>query len=152
MTKQELTQEEIREKAQEAFRNHLKHLSSGDAEAWVNVWQEDGVLEFPYGPPGFPAFKKGKADLFEHAQYFLKSFEVQFTDLVFHLTIDPELVVAEFKSVGKHRETGNSYDQAYINVVHTRDGLIARYRDYWNPLVVIESFGSANDAVPASDK
>lgn len=150
--KQELTQEEIRERAQDAFRNHLKHLSGGDIEAWVNLWQEDGVLEFPYGPAGFPEMKKGKADLFDYMQNFPKHFEVQFKDLEFHLTVDPELVIAEFKSVGKHRETGNPYNQTYISVVQTKDGLITRYRDFWNPLVAIESVGSVNDAVRFSDQ
>ncbi|MGD0032269.1 hypothetical protein SLT67_12965 [Paenibacillus illinoisensis] len=50
MTNQMMTQEEVevvRERAQQAFRNHLKHLSGGDIKAWVDLWEENGVLEFP---------------------------------------------------------------------------------------------------------
>ncbi|MCK9861806.1 nuclear transport factor 2 family protein [Paenibacillus sp. ATY16] len=141
------SQETIREQAQETFRNHLKHLSGGNIEAWVDLWQEDGVLEFPYGPAGFPDRKQGKAELFEYMQNFPKHFEVEFTDLVFHPAQDPELTIAEFKSAGKHRETGNPYNQTYISVVRTKDGLIESYRDFWNPLVAIESVGSESDAV-----
>lgn len=147
MMNQELNQEAIRARAQEAFRNHLKHLSGGNIEAWVNLWHEDGVLEFPYGPDGFPKVKEGKAALFEYMQNFPKHFEVEFTGLEFHLTTDPELVIAEFKSTGKHRETGNPYNQTYISVVQTKEGLITHYRDFWNPLVAIESVGSVGDAV-----
>lgn len=153
MTNQMKTQEveAVRERAQQAFRNHLKHLSGGDIKAWVELWEENGVLEFPYGPAGFPDRKEGKAELYDYMQNFPKHFEVEFTDLEFHLTIDPELVVAEFKSVGKHRETGNPYNQTYISVVETKNGLITRYRDFWNPLVAIESVGSVNDAVRFSE-
>ncbi|MDP4099151.1 nuclear transport factor 2 family protein, partial [Paenibacillus sp. P96] len=68
-----------------------------------------------------------------------------------HLTVDPELVIAEFKSVGKHKETGKPYNQTYISVVETKDGKITRYRDFWNPLVAAESIGSLNDVVRFSE-
>ena len=30
--------------------------------------------------------------------------------------------------------TGAPYEQSYVSVLTVRDGLIVRYRDYWNPL------------------
>ncbi|WP_025692076.1 nuclear transport factor 2 family protein [Paenibacillus zanthoxyli] len=150
MNNNKLTAGAIRERAQETFRNHLKYLSGGDIEAWIGLWHEDGILEFPYGPAGFPEYKQGKADMYEYMLNFPKHFDVQFTDLEFHPAVDPELVIAEFKSTGKHRETGNPYNQTYISVVETKDGLITRYRDFWNPLVAIESTGSMNEAVQFS--
>lgn len=141
MTNQTLT---VRVRAQETFRNHLKYLSGGDIKAWVELWEENGILEFPYGPSGFPDKKTGKEELYDYMQSFPQHFDVQFTDLEFHETIDPELVIAEFKSVGKHRVTGNPYNQTYISIVETKDGLITRYRDFWNPLVAAESIGGAD--------
>ncbi|MGF7032381.1 hypothetical protein J2T17_003304 [Paenibacillus mucilaginosus] len=35
--------------------------------------------------------------------------------------------------------------------METKDALITRYRDFWNPLVAIESVGSVNDAVRFSE-
>ncbi|MGV3463685.1 MAG: nuclear transport factor 2 family protein [Heyndrickxia sp.] len=142
MENQALTVEEIRERAQEVFRNHLKHLTDGDINAWINLWAEDGVLEFPYAPKGYPDIMEGKADIYDYMKSFPKNFEIEFTDLIFHITEDPELVIAELNSVGKQRETGNPYNQTYISVVETKDGFITRYKDYWNPLVFIDSFGS----------
>lgn len=84
-------------------------------------------------------------------QNFPEHFEVEFTDLIFHPAQDPELMIAEFKSVGKHRETGNPYNQTYISVVRTKDGRIVNYRDFWNPLVAIESVGAVSDAVRFSE-
>jgi ketosteroid isomerase-like protein len=39
--------------------------------------------------------------------------------------------------------TGVAYDQTYISVVTLRDGRIARYKDYWNPLVALAALGGA---------
>ncbi len=67
-------------------------------------------------------------------------FDVEFVDLVFHDTVDPSLVIAEFRSVGTARPTGKPYEQTCISVVRTdADALITHYLDYWNPLVAIEA-------------
>lgn len=39
----------------------------------------------------------------------------------------------------------------HFSVVRTKDGLIESYRDFWNPLVAIESVGSMTDAVRFSE-
>jgi ketosteroid isomerase-like protein len=139
--KNELTQEQIRETAEGVFKDHLKHLSGGDIEAWTALWQPDGVLEFPYATPGFPTKTEGKDAIHDYMMNFPKHFNVEFYDLKFYPTADPELVIAEFKSRGTHLETGNPYNQTYISVVQTKDGLIQLYRDFWNPLVAMESIG-----------
>ncbi len=61
-----------------------------------------------------------------------------FTDLRIHETTDPETIVAEMRGVGRLVETGAPYDMTYIAVVTVRDGRITNYRDYWNPLAVLE--------------
>jgi uncharacterized protein len=35
---------------------------------------------------------EGKADIYDYMKSFPKNFEVEFTDLIFHITEDPELV------------------------------------------------------------
>jgi ketosteroid isomerase-like protein len=48
------TKEQIRNAAQQTFKNHLEFLSSGRIEEWVDLFKEDGILEFPYGLKIFP--------------------------------------------------------------------------------------------------
>jgi ketosteroid isomerase-like protein len=48
------TKEQIKDAAQTTFRNHLEFLSSGQIEKWVDLFDENGILEFPYGPSDFP--------------------------------------------------------------------------------------------------
>lgn len=126
-----LTQEGIRERAQDTFRNYLKHIAGGNIKAWVELWQEDGIFEFPYGPERSQEKKIGKSELYDYMKDFPKRFDVNFTELVFHPMTDPELVIAEFKAVGWHRETGSPHNQTYISVVETKDGFIKHYREFW---------------------
>ncbi|MEG3628071.1 nuclear transport factor 2 family protein [Streptomyces poriticola] len=137
----------VRAAAQQTFRDHLDHLSSGRIEEWVELFTEDGVLEFPYGPAGFPPSVTGKAELLAYMQNFPRHFDVEFTGPRFHETLDPALVVAEFSSVGTAISTGRPYHQRYISVVETRDGRISRYVDFWNPLVAAESLGEDTQGV-----
>lgn len=131
----------IRAGAQRAFENHLAYLSSGRIREWVDLFTEDGILEFPYGPKGFPAKVAGKEELYEYMKNFPEHFKVEFIDLHFHGTTDPALVIAEFKSRGTALGTGRPYDQTYISVVETKGGRISRYVDFWNPLVGMQALG-----------
>ncbi len=143
------TTEETRSKAQQTFLNHLEYLSSGRIDEWLALFAEDSVLEHPYGPEGYPK-KLDKAELTEYMPNFPKQFDVEFVDARFLETTDPSLVIAEFRSEGTALSTGNPYNQEYISVVETRDGLITRYVDYWNPLTLVKSLDtSANDAYGA---
>lgn len=142
-TAQNTDTDSVRAAAQQAFRNHLDHLSSGRIPEWVDLFTEDGVLEFPYAPKGFPTRTAGKAGLHEYMKNFPDHFKVEFIDLHFHETTDPSLVIAEFKSKGVALQTGRPYHQTYISVVETRDGRISRYVDFWNPLVGMEALGDS---------
>lgn len=134
------TQEQIRNAAQSTFKNHLSFLASGRIEEWVDLFKEDGILEFPYGPKDFPKLVSGKRELFAYMSNFPKHFKVDFHNLHFHATEDPALVIAEFTSDGYAIATGKPYIQKYISVVTTDEaGKIIRYVDFWNPLVALEA-------------
>ncbi len=137
------TKKQIREKAQTTFKNHLKYLSSGQIEQWVNLFIDDGVLEFPYGPKDFPKLVRGKTGLFEYMKNFPEHFKVTFKNLHFHPTEEPTLVIAEFESSGYAIGTGNPYNQKYISVVTTdTEGKMIRYVDFWNPMVAIDAINA----------
>ena len=134
------TKKQIREKAQTTFKNHLEYLSAGQIKEWVDLFIEDGVLEFPYGPADFPKLVQGKTDLYGYMKNFPEHFKVKFKNLRFHSTEEPTLVIAEFESSGYAISTGNPYLQKYISVVTTdTEGKIIKYVDFWNPMVAIEA-------------
>ncbi|MBP2336578.1 ketosteroid isomerase-like protein [Saccharothrix coeruleofusca] len=142
--------DQVRAAAQQAFRNHLDHLAAGRVAEWADLFTEDGVLEFPYAPKGYPTRLTGRRELLAHMANFAEQFRVRFTDLRFHETVDPSLVIAELKGEGLALKTNRSYDQSYISVVETSDGKISHYVDYWNPLAAIDALGGeADDMVSA---
>ncbi|GAA4273460.1 nuclear transport factor 2 family protein [Aquimarina gracilis] len=135
---------EIQNTAQQTFRSHLTYLSSGKIREWVNLFTENGILEFPYGPQGFPKKIEGKKALYEYMKNFPKHFKVEFINLFFHPTANPNLVIAEFESNGIALSTGNPYQQKYISIVKTTDeGKIFSYIDFWNPIVAMEALGTS---------
>ena len=126
--------------AQHTLAEHLRLTAAGRVDEWVTLFAPDAVLEFPYAPAGVPRRVTGRDALFAHMSHFPETFDVEFGDLVFHETVDPSLVIAEFRSTGTARPTGKPYEQTCISVVWTNDdALITHYLDYWNPLVAIEA-------------
>ncbi|RAJ05218.1 hypothetical protein LX64_02372 [Chitinophaga skermanii] len=137
------TNQEITALAQQAFKNHLEYLSSGRIPEWVDLFTENGVLEFPYGPADFPKKVTGKQELYDYMKNFPEHFSVTFQNLHFHETKEPTLVIAEFTSEGYALSTGKPYPQRYISVVTTTpEGKIARYVDFWNPMTALESINA----------
>ncbi|MGW0836728.1 nuclear transport factor 2 family protein [Streptomyces prunicolor] len=126
--------------AQHAVAEHLRLTAAGRTDEWVTLFAPDAVLEFPYAPDGVPRQVTGQDALLAHMRNFPETFDVRFVDLVFHETIDPRLVIAEFRSTGTALPTGKPYEQTCISVVRTdADARITHYLDYWNPLVAIEA-------------
>lgn len=133
--------------AQHAVKEHLRLVSSGRIEEWLDLFTPDGILEFPFAPAGVPTRVQGREALLAHMTHFPETFDVEFVDLAFHETTDPGRVIAEFRSVGRAAPTGKPYEQTCISVVYTdEEGRITRYIDYWNPLVAIEALTPDEDS------
>ncbi|MBY0412110.1 MAG: nuclear transport factor 2 family protein [Burkholderiaceae bacterium] len=131
--------------AQHALAEHLRLTALGRVDEWVKLFSPDAVLEFPFAPAGVPQRVTGRDALVAHMSNFPKIFDVEFVDLVFHETVDPSLVIAEFRSTGTALPTGKPYEQRCISVVRTNDeAVITHYLDYWNPLVAIEALTPQN--------
>ncbi|MTK04620.1 nuclear transport factor 2 family protein [Micromonospora sp. CP22] len=133
------TDQQSRARLQELFARNLDYLTEGRIREWVELFHPDGVLEFPYPPPGVRSRFVGHHELYEHMQDFPKQFDVRFSDLTFHETTDPDLVIAEFVGNGRGVVTKRPFHQVYISVVRYRDDRIVHFRDFWNPLVTIRT-------------
>ncbi|MFF5515404.1 nuclear transport factor 2 family protein [Streptomyces coeruleorubidus] len=121
------------------YRHSLRLLLEKDIDAWVGLWAEDGVMEFPFAPPGRPRRLEGKEAVAAYMRPYPDHIDLHdFPDLRIHRTTDPETIVAEMRGVGRLVKTDSPYDMTYVAVVTVRDGLIASYRDYWNPLALDE--------------
>ncbi|MER6784358.1 nuclear transport factor 2 family protein [Streptomyces sp. NPDC000658] len=121
------------------YRHSLRLLLDKDIPAWVALWAEDGLMEFPFAPDGWPRRLEGKEAITAYMRHYPGHIDLHdFPDLRIHQTTDPQTIVVEMRGVGRLVASDAPFDMTYIAVVTVRDGHITSYRDYWNPLAVQE--------------
>ncbi|MEV7905342.1 nuclear transport factor 2 family protein [Streptomyces anulatus] len=121
------------------FRHSLRLLLDKDIPAWVALWAEDGVMEFPFAPDGWPRRLEGKEAVAAYMRHYPDHIDLHgFPELRILQTTDPQTVVVEMRGVGRLVQSDAPFDMTYIAVVTVRDGHFTSYRDYWNPLAVQE--------------
>ncbi|MFE2164663.1 nuclear transport factor 2 family protein [Streptomyces sp. NPDC059447] len=119
----------------ELYRHGLTLLVAKDIPGWVDLWDENGVLEFPFAPPGRPERLVGRQAVWEYMRHYPEHIDIHdFPEVTIHRTTEPETIVVEMRAVGRLVETDSPYEMTYIAVVTVKGGLITTYRDYWNPL------------------
>ena len=108
-----------------------------DYDAFLDLFTDDIVFEFPYAQEPNPKRLDGKAALQQYLEKLEKVLEITaFTKPVIHVAAGASVFFAQFEASGSNLLTGGSYEQSYISVVEVQDGRIVRYQDYWNPLAV----------------
>lgn len=120
--------------------DHLA-LIGKDTEAWINLFAEDAVVEFPYASAlNTPERFEGKSAIYNY----MKKMVPQMQDLVFtnvreYQTSNPNVLIAEVHGEAKIVATGRHYRQDYVMRLETKDGKIVHYREYWNPVPFINA-------------
>ncbi|AUI59017.1 nuclear transport factor 2 family protein [Amycolatopsis sp. BJA-103] len=123
----------------ELFRHGLQLMLAGNIPGWIDLWAEDGTMEFPFAPEGWPERLADRAAIAAYMRDYPDHIELhEFPHLEIHQTTDPETIVVEMRAIGRLKQTGNPFDMTYIAVVTAQGGRFTSYRDYWNPLAVLE--------------
>ncbi|MFE2155833.1 nuclear transport factor 2 family protein [Streptomyces lavendulae] len=124
----------------ELYRHGLRLLLEKDIAGWVGLWAEDGVMEFPFAPEGWPVRLEGRRAVADYMRHYPDHIDLHdFPEVTVHRTTAPGTIVVEMRGVGRLVGTGRPFDMTYIAVVTVEDGLITSYRDYWNPLAVSQA-------------
>ncbi len=122
--------------------NAAAGLGRGDVSAWLDMFAEDGAMEFPFAPDGYPKQVRGKAALAAYLAGFPHRFRIdRVVTFVVHPVADPNLAIVEFSVEGTAIPTGRPYHQSYVGIITLREGKIVNYRDYWNPLTSLIALG-----------
>jgi ketosteroid isomerase-like protein len=121
---------------------HLERIGT-DIERWLELLAADAVVEFPYaGSLGIPPRLEGRDAIRRYFVETIAGFEgLTFTDVRTHVTSDPDVALVEVHGAAHITATGRRYEQDYVMLVKARQGRIALYREYWNPLPAIAAFG-----------
>jgi ketosteroid isomerase-like protein len=117
----------------------LQRVGDLDVEGALELLTEDVVLELPFRADGGPrTMQGGDARAFFRTLPHLLT-RLDFRDVVVHGAVPSGLVVAEYTSDGFTR-AGRGYSNAYVGFFTLRDGLIAGWREYFDPTVVAAAF------------
>ncbi|KYC40770.1 phenazine biosynthesis protein [Scytonema hofmannii PCC 7110] len=128
----------------EAFAAHLA-LVGKDIPAWVDLFAEDAVVEFPYASTT-PGRLEGKQAIYNY----MKDVPAQMQDLVFsnvqiYPTSNSNVLFAEVHGEAVIVSTGRHYQQDYVIRLETKEGKIIHYREYWNPVAALEAWGGTQN-------
>jgi len=111
-----------------------------DAEMFPDMFAVDGVLEYPYAPPGLNTPIAGRDAIIANFQRIRKLLRIDGVADVSEIEVsDPDMVVLEFSGRGEGLLTKEAYNQRYISVIRMRDGNIVHYKDYWNPIAFLRA-------------
>ncbi|HUD94475.1 nuclear transport factor 2 family protein [Sphingobium sp.] len=126
------------------LREGLGDLLAPDAETLLDMMADDVSFEFPFALPDGIERLAGKEALSAYLPKVGELFTIEalILDRAI-LSADGRHAVLEFTGRAYANATGARYDQDYVSVLDLRDGIIVRYRDYWNPLTVLAAAGGA---------
>jgi uncharacterized protein len=122
-------------------------------DEWIELWADDGICELPYSPQGGPRLLQGKDAILAHMSSYPGKMAIdEVTDARVYPMLDPEIAAIEFAIKGRALTTGRPYNQRYVVMVETRTARIWRYREYSNPEVFVEAFGTSDSWLSAHEK
>ncbi len=143
-----MTQDADTERAaiQHIVQSYLFLYSQQRWDEWIDLWADDGVLEFPFAPPGRRARYVGKADILAYmkavAERMAGRIKVDGMEYFhMHPMQNPATACLEMGLKGRVVQSGAPYHQKYISIVETRNGKISLFKEYWNPLVSMDANG-----------
>jgi hypothetical protein len=135
--------EELRKKTLGLAQSYLELLQAQDWDKWIHLWAEDAVLEFPFAPKNRPSIYRGKHDILTYMSSTTRSIVVDsVAELKISSMLDPNKLVIELTINGHLISNGATYNQLYVTFFEFESGKIKHYKEYWNPIVSIEAYGS----------
>lgn len=109
-------------------------ISAGEFEKLGDFMVDDLHFELPYGPAFMPNPIEG---LEAWNQMQLMTFALfdsfRLIPIEIHDCLDPDELIAEYRSEAKVKRNGNDYVNRYIGVLRFREGKISHWREFHNP-------------------
>jgi uncharacterized protein len=127
-------------------------VAGEEGVVFADLFAPDGVLAYPFAPPGMPSELVGQAAIrayFAELGAARELFVMDGVEAVTWETDDPEVVVTQITHHGRSHATGGPYRLTALGVIHVRDGKIVRYDDYMNPIALAQMLGRTGDLAAA---
>jgi ketosteroid isomerase-like protein len=135
------TDTELRQANVDLVTHYFELWNILDVDTVETLLHPDVELEVPFALPGAPKVFTGKPNV----AAFLHAAPERLGPLGFHalevLTLeDPNELVAEYRSDAVVHGSNKPYRNRYITRITVSDGQIRRFKEFSNPLVLIEAF------------
>jgi uncharacterized protein len=130
----------------------VRRMVAGEGIAFADLFAADGVLTYPYAPPGQPPELRGRDAIRAYFAGLGRSrelFTMDGVDAVTWQTDDPEVVITQITHHGRSNLTGAPYRLTALGFIRVRDGLIVSYEDYMDPVALARMLGRTGDLASA---
>lgn len=122
----------------------LDSLRRQDMRAFADHWAPDGVMEFPFAPPGYPELRS-RDGVWEYVKDYTATLRIdEITEHRRHHTLDPDTVILEFSAKGLAVQQNKPYEMGYVAVITVGPDGVRHYRDYWNSLAAAAAMGGVD--------
>ena len=109
---------------------------------FFDLLAEDITVEYVVTDPGYPRHVEGRAAVAElYRPYGTMIILDRCFDLAVHHDQAKGVVMLEYASEGHVVGTGRRYANRYISVLALREGEVAHWRDYLDPVAVFDAVG-----------
>jgi ketosteroid isomerase-like protein len=113
-----------------------------DGEDFFDLLAEDVVFEYVISVPGYPRRVEGRQGVIDLYSGYGDYMELHSAGgLRVHRDREASVVVLEYEAHGKAVQTGRPYDNRFASVVAVKDGKVAHWRDYLDPVAVFDTTG-----------
>jgi uncharacterized protein len=130
----------------------VRRMVAGEGVEFASLFAEDGVLVYPFGPPGQPTELRGREairEFFAARSGARDLLVMEAVEALIRETDDPEVVVAEITHHGWSKATDAPYQHKALGVIRVRDGEIVRYDDYMDPILLARLLGRTSELAAA---
>jgi ketosteroid isomerase-like protein len=109
---------------------------------FFDLLAEDITVDYVVTVPGYPRHIEGRAAVAElYRPYGTMIILDRCFDLAVHHDATKGVAVLEYASEGHVVGTGRRYSNRYISVLTLREGEVAHWRDYLDPVAVFDAVG-----------
>ena len=127
------------------IREYFELIATGDVDALARYWHDEIVFEAPFSFTGKPSRTLGKQAVYDRlfTSYGLVSMAFHITEI--YELLNPDRFLVEYDSDGHMLGSGERYQNSYITLVEMQDGLISRFREFYDSQRCAAAFGPLLD-------
>jgi uncharacterized protein len=130
----------------------VRRMVAGEGVVFADLFAADGVMTYPFAPPGHPAELRGREAIrafFAGLGRSRELFAMEGVAAQAWQTDDPEVVITEITHHGQSTVTGAPYRFTALGVIRVRGGEIVRYDDYMDPIALARLVGRTRELATA---